>query len=239
MRFLMLETELRYVNLSRMIRLTFLTFLVFGFFFGPAIQASVLVWDRTEVSLEMAPDQKDIRATFNVTNKGDDTVRISRIKTSCGCTGSIVDRKILKPGEATEVIATFNRGRRQGMNRNRLQVFIDDQKAPVATLQMTVNIPSLVEAKPQIVFWSPKSSKTSRQVVVTLDERYVEDIEKIEFDESQIEVVVEENPEKTNSLTLKVTPRSFDSLQRETITIHASGPDGRKAQTRIQTLVQP
>ena len=220
-------------------RLTLLTFLVFSFFVGPTIRASVLVWDRTEAKLEMAPDQEDIRATFKVTNQGDDTVRINRIKTSCGCTGSIIDRKILKPGEATEIIATFNRGRRQGLNRNRLEVFIDSQKAAVATLRMSVDIPVLIEAKPKIVYWSPKSSKTDRKVAVTLDDRYVTEIEKIDYDKNKLEVVVEKAPGKTKDLILKITPHAFDALQRETITIYASGPNGRKAQARILSLVQP
>jgi len=222
-----------------MMRPTLLTFLVFGLLVGPTIQASVLVWDRTEAKLEMAPDQKNIRASFKVTNEGDDTVRISRIKTSCGCTGSVIDRKILKPGEATEIIATFNRGRRQGLNRNRLEVFIDSQKAAVATLRMSVDIPVLIEAKPKIVYWSPKSSKTHRQVAVTLDERYVTEIENIDYNKKKLDVVVEKAAGKTKDLILKITPHNFDALQRETITIYASGPNGRKAQARILSLVQP
>ena len=222
-----------------MMRPTLLTFLVFGLLVGPTIQASVLVWDRTEAKLEMAPDQKNIRASFKVTNEGDDTVRISRIKTSCGCTGSVIDRKILKPGEATEIIATFNRGRRQGLNRNRLEVFIDSQKAPVATLRMSVDIPALIEAKPKIVFWSPKNSKSHRRVVLTLDERYVTEIDKIEYDENKLDVAVEKAPGEKKGLILKITPHAFDTLQRETVTIYASGPNGRKAQARIHSLVQP
>ncbi|MFP4156698.1 MAG: DUF1573 domain-containing protein [Opitutales bacterium] len=221
------------------IRLTLLRLLVFTVLAGTTATAAQLVWDRTEVELEMEPDQKDIRAAFRVTNKGEDTVRINRIKSSCGCTGSIIDRKILEPGEATEVIGTFHRGRREGLNRNRLEVFIDDEKTPVATLQMTVKIPRLIEATPQIVYWSPTQAKTPRQVRVKLHENYLSRIDDIEYNRKMLELTVEDDPQDQSAKVLKILPRSFETVQRETITVRASGPQGRKAETRIHSLVRP
>ena len=206
---------------------------------GDTLKASELKWDRTEVTLEMEPDQSEIRASFVVTNYDETPVRISRIETSCGCTGSIIDRKILEPGKSSEIIAVFNRGRREGLNRNRLEVFIDGQREPVATLRMAVDIPTLIEAIPRIVFWSPNSSKTDRQVAISLDKRYVNEIIDLKYNEDRLNVVVEKNPETPEKLILKIIPDSFDSLQRETITLYARGPGGREAQAEIHSLVQP
>jgi hypothetical protein len=220
-------------------RLTLLRFLVFTVLSGSTVAAAQLAWDRTEVELEMAPDQKDIRAAFTVTNKGEDTVRISRIKTSCGCTGSIIKRKILEPSETTEVVGTFHRGRREGLNRNKLEVFIDEEKAPVATLRMTVKIPRLIEATPKVVYWSPTHAKTPRQVRVQLDESYLNRIDEIEYNREMLELVIEDDPQDQTAKVLKILPRSFETVQRETITVRASGPNGRKAETRIHCLVRP
>jgi len=120
---------------------------------------SNLSWDRTEVKLEMEPEQKEIRASFKVTNEGEDRIRISRINTSCGCTGSIIDRKILNPGDTTKIIATFNKGKRQGLNRLQLDVFIDSQAEAVATLRMNVQIPNLVEAMPRVVYFQKRAAR--------------------------------------------------------------------------------
>lgn len=203
------------------------------------LSASLLTWDRTEVTLEMEPDQKEITATYRVSNSGDATVRISRIKTSCGCTGSVIDRKILEPGESTEIKATFNKGRRQGLNQNRLEVFIDGQRDAVAMLRMSVNIPKLIDPVPQIVFWSATNAKTARTVTVTLDKRYVRQIDDIDYNRERLDITVEPDPANSAKQVLRILPKSFDSLQRETITIRASGPDGRKAEAMIQSLVQP
>jgi hypothetical protein len=188
----------------------------------------------------MEPEQEQARATFTVKNEGDKTVRIARIKTSCGCTGSILDKKIIEPGESTEIIATFNKGKRQGLNRNRLQVFLDSEPDAVVTLLMNVEIPTLIEAMPQIVYWSPDSSKTERRVRLTLDKHYMNEIVRIDYDHAQLKVTEEPgDPEQGIERVLVVEPKDYSTLYRGTITIFGSGPDGRKAETRVHAFVQP
>lgn len=203
------------------------------------LHGSTLSWDRTEVDLEMKPEQKEIEASFNVTNKGEDRIRIARIKTSCGCTGTVIDRKILRPGESTEIVATFNKGKRQGLNRLQLDVFIDSQADAIATLRMNVAIPELIEATPKIVYWTPSSTKSARQTRITLDERYVDTIDSIDYDRKKLEVVEEADPSGKANRILRITPKSFDTLYRGTVTVKASGKDGRKAESRIMAFVQP
>ena len=61
------------------------------------LDASTLVWDRTEVRIEMGPDEEETRASFKVTNEGEKVVRIARVKSNCGCTNTILNKKILPP----------------------------------------------------------------------------------------------------------------------------------------------
>ncbi|MFU8847810.1 MAG: DUF1573 domain-containing protein [Opitutales bacterium] len=203
------------------------------------VHGSTLSWDRTEVDLEMEPDQKEIRASYKVTNRGEERIRFSRVKTSCGCTASVLNRKILEPGDTTEIVATFNKGKRQGLNRLHLDVFIDSQAEAVATLRMNVQIPKLIEAMPQLVYWTPSSSKTARQVTLTLDQRYLDTIDQIDYDANKLDVAEEADPTGKASRILRITPKSFDTLYRGTITVKASGPDGRKEEARVMTFVQP
>lgn len=201
------------------------------------LSGAQLSWDRTEVALDMEPEQHSIRASFNVTNEGTEPVRITRIKTSCGCTGSVVDRKIIPPGESTEIIGTFNRGKRQGLNTNRLQVYIDGEIQPVSTLTMTVRIPKLIDAKPHIVYWTPSGSRAERQVQLKLDPRYVDTITKVDYDESRLAVTTEDRGDATT--LLRISPIDNGELYRGSITIHAAGQDGRTAETRVHAFIQP
>ncbi|MEO0508944.1 MAG: DUF1573 domain-containing protein [Verrucomicrobiota bacterium] len=206
---------------------------------GNFLQANSLTWDRTKVDLEMTPEQEVIGAEFTVTNNGKDAVRISKINSSCGCTGSIIDRKILNSGESTAITATFNKGKRQGLNRSRLEVYIDGEEKAIATLSMNIKIPKLVEAMPQLIYWSPSGTKTARQIKIALDKRYVNKITKIEFDEDRLEVIEEEDPQGKVSRILSVKPKSFDFAYRGTITVFAKGPDEQEAEARIHAILQP
>lgn len=220
-------------------RLSIILLTSLGLLLANLLAASNLSWDRTEVKLEMKPEQKEVRASFKVTNEGEDRVRISQVKTSCGCTGSIIDRKILDPGDTTEIIATFNKGKRQGLNRLQLDVFIDSQAEAVATLRMNVEIPELVDAMPQVVYWNPSGSKNERRVAVTLDKRYVDEITSIDYDRNKLNVAEEKDPSGKATRLLRITPKSYDELYRGTITVTAKGKEGRKAEAKILTLVQP
>ncbi|MBL6919047.1 MAG: DUF1573 domain-containing protein [Puniceicoccaceae bacterium] len=221
----------------------FTRLILFAFLFVACdsfLKASALLWDQTEVRIEMKPDQEEARATFKVTNEGEKVVRIARVTSNCGCTGAILNKKIIPPGESTEIVATFNKGKRQGLNRNRLQVYLDSQADAVVTLKMNVQIPTLIEALPQIVYWSPGSSKTSRHVRLVVDERYIDQILLVDYDHSQLTVIQEpSDPKKNDGLVLTVEPKDFSKLYRGTITVYGSGADGRKAEARVHAFVQP
>lgn len=201
------------------------------------ISAAMLEWDRTEATLDLEPDQALIRASFKVTNRGEEPVRINRIQTSCGCTGSVVDRKIMNPGESTEIIGTFKRGKRQGVSTNRLKVYLDGESEPTKTLTMTVRIPKLIDAKPQIVYWTPSSGDVERQVRVTLDERYVNKIEGLNYDQSRLDVTLERVKGEAVEYLLKITPKPSEEGYRGTITINAEGPQ-RKEQSGVHAFLQ-
>lgn len=217
----------------------FLAIPLLALFLPLAAEASRLEWNQTEARIEMDPGQEEARAEFVVTNKGDETVRIARVKTSCGCTSSILKQKIIKPGETTTITGTFNKGKRQGLNHNKLEVFLDDQPEAVATLHMVVQVPKLVDAQPQIVYWNPTTSKTERHIRIKLDKRYVNEISSIEYDHSLLTITEEVDADGRVDRILHILPKSFEKQTRETVVIKARGADGMKAEARLHIFVQP
>ena len=204
------------------------------------LDASTLVWDQTEVRIEMGPDEEEARASFKVTNEGEKIVRIASVKSNCGCTNTILNKKILPPGESAEIVAVFSKGKRQGLNRNRLQVYLDSQVDALVTLKMNVQIPALIETRPQIVYWKPESPKSSLPVRLVMDKRYIDQILQIDYDRSRLIVTQEGGDSKNNDvLILKVKPKDFSKHYRGTITVYAGGPGSRKVETRVHAFVQP
>ena len=138
------------------------------------------------------------------------------------------------------IVGVFNKGKRQGQNRYKLRVYLDDLTEPVATLSMNVRIPTLIEAKPQIVYWKEGSAKSARRIQLTLDSNYIDEILGIDYDPERLRVT--EEPSKLGAgvaRVLIVEPKSYGLPYRGAITVYASGPGGRKAETRVHTFVQP
>ena len=205
-----------------------------------AATASTLVWDKLEAYVEMTPEQDEARASFKVTNKGEKTLRIAEIKASCSCTSSIINGKILEPGATREIIGIFNKGKRQGQNRYKLRVYLDNLTEPVATLSMNVRIPTLIEAKPQVVYWKEDSGKSARHIQLTLNPDYIDEILRVDYDRVRLNVTEEPSTPKSGSdRVLIVEPKSYDLPYRGMITVYGIGPGGREANTRIHAFVQP
>ena len=217
----------------------FLTIPLLALLLPAAANASRLEWNQTEARIELKPDQEEAQTEFVVTNKGDETVRIARVRTSCGCTSSILNKKIINPGESTTITAIFNKGKRQGLNHNKLEVFLDDQTDPVAKLHMIVQVPKLVDAQPQIVYWNPSTARSERRVRIKLDKRYVSEITSIEYDRSTLTITAESDPDGRVDRILRILPKSFETQIRESVLIHARGADVMKAEARLHIFVQP
>ena len=212
---------------------------VLAFFLAQFSYAYELEWDQTKVEIELKPDETEAKAEFIVTNKGERKLSIDRVKTSCGCTGSILNQKDLEPGESTTIIGTFKKGNRLGLNHNRLQVFLKDQIEPVATLHMIVRVPRLIQASPSILYWNKSSTKTERQVQIKLDDQYLSEISNIEYDPELISISETDDSSDNSSRILTILPKSFDKPLRHTVLIKAASKNGLTAEMKLQVFVNP
>ncbi len=77
---------------------------------------------------------------FVVTNTGDQTLSITNVVTSCGCTTAALDKRDLAPGESVSVTATVNTTGFQGTVTRTVSVSSNDPVNPTAVLQMVLTI---------------------------------------------------------------------------------------------------
>lgn len=113
-----------------------------------------LTWDKTEIELRPKPGDENAVATFKYTNKGDKPIRITNVKSSCGCTVPALKKNEVAPGESGEITATFNIGNRTGTQVKTVRVDTDDPTQPTANLVLKAVIPELVQVQPAFVWWS-------------------------------------------------------------------------------------
>jgi len=220
-------------------RRSYTHFLILFFIGTLSLQANPLSWDRTEAAVELGPDVTEASASYIATNNSDAVIQISKIETSCGCTGSVVDKKRLQPSESTAVVATFHKGKRTSGGTNKLQVFLDDAPQPSATLKLKVEIATPIRVNPQIVYWNASSASTERSVQVTLDLRYTSELAAIEYDTERLTVTRKSNSENPSLLTLSILPKSFETALRQSIILRSKPTkDQSSAEAKIHVFVQ-
>lgn len=204
-----------------------------------AAGATPLAWEQTSIEVRLTPGMETAEAIFQATNQGRETVRFSRFQSSCGCTAVALEDPLLEPGETASIKAVFTREGRQGVRRNRIQVFTDDATEPTATLVFTVDIPRLLSLQPAVIFWTPNAAPAPRTVTIELDGSHLTELAEVKYARSVLEVGEPTPGAKPHQFNLSLQPLRYDQALRETVQIIARGPDGFEEEVRLQIFVQP
>ncbi|MDD2706996.1 MAG: DUF1573 domain-containing protein [Verrucomicrobiae bacterium] len=128
-----------------------------------------LKWDCREMDFSPTPLESRIIAHFTFTNSGKKPVAIAAVKSSCGCTSLMGDKKVYQPGERGEITAVFEFGQRVGAQEKTIVVQSDDPVEPTALLKFKVTIPEIIRMAPLFVNWfkgEPAEAKTVTLKVV-------------------------------------------------------------------------
>jgi hypothetical protein len=81
-------------------------------------------------------------------NVGEDTLKIKRVQSSCGCTAALVSKREIAPGEKGEVRVTFNsRGFRGKVNK---YIYVDTNEPTQSTKKLSVSANIEVPPQPSI-----------------------------------------------------------------------------------------
>ncbi len=76
------------------------------------------------------------RVYYTITNNGKSPLIIRDVKTACGCTGTILQKNVLAPGESTLIQAEFRALGRSGDVSKPIYVIVNDPKMPVIELEI-------------------------------------------------------------------------------------------------------
>ena len=83
---------------------------------------------------------KTVVHDFVIFNEGGDTLKISKVKASCGCTAANPTKTTLIPGDSTSIKVEFNTKRRKGAQRKFIYVFSNDPETPQLRLTFNANV---------------------------------------------------------------------------------------------------
>ncbi len=98
---------------------------------SPCIEASPLSFDFGKIK-----EGPIYKTKFRVDNCGDAPLRILHVRTSCGCTGVVIGKKILNPSESTNVMVTFHSAGISGPFRKYISIQSNDPTCPNLLLEI-------------------------------------------------------------------------------------------------------
>lgn len=87
-----------------------------------------------------AIEGEKITYAYQFTNTGKSDLKIESVKASCGCTATAPKDEIIKPGEHSEIVATFNSQGRVGQQRKTITVRTNDPDQPVVQLMLQLKV---------------------------------------------------------------------------------------------------
>lgn len=121
--------------------------------------------------------------TFRVPNRGDATLRIDHVKSSCGCTVAVLSEREVPPGGEARVAVSLDTARLAGRTTKTVNVYTNDPDAPVVGLSLAGQVVADLVLTPELLYLGHirRGESTRREVVITSGrpgDRYV--VERVE-----------------------------------------------------------
>lgn len=98
------------------------------------------------------PKNSPLKADVYIKNAGNQTLKISEVKPTCGCTTAPLDKYELAPGEQTLMKVTLNITSYSGKVTKSIRVSSNDPNAAVKMVTLKTNVIRPIEIKPTTYF---------------------------------------------------------------------------------------
>ncbi|MBZ0171553.1 MAG: DUF1573 domain-containing protein, partial [Phycisphaerales bacterium] len=95
-------------------------------------------------------DHEKVTHKFEFSNVGAETLTVTDVRSSCGCTVPELTKKVYAPGESGEVTVIFNPANRSDKQHKVITVTTNSKTTPTARLTITSNVTKVLEIEPPI-----------------------------------------------------------------------------------------
>ena len=184
-----------------------------------------LSFEKVVIEDVIAPGEKSYPFEFAFENTGDDTVEISEIKTTCGCTTAKLDKMSYAPGESGVIKGTFSVGSRQGLQEKKVRVLTKSLTQPEIQLALKLNIPQLVTMKPGLLLWRVGSEPDAKTLRISPNTDLGAEVLSVECESSDFAVEKLPKAEGANEYEVVVAPLKTESSSRGLIKVTVAVAD--------------
>jgi len=129
---------------------------------GPAIEFKNTLFDFGEIRQDELA-----HGVFTFENRGNESLVIENLSTSCSCTAAVVSATTVPPGESGGIRASFHPGNRRGRQTSAISVHSNDKQAPETRLILTGIVKAGVQWSPRRIDFGqiPMGQRVARRVV--------------------------------------------------------------------------
>ena len=124
-----------------------------GIYLQPAIPGEKtgprIFFPQKTAFLEKLPSGGRAKYNFEFTNKGDETLVVDEIKTSCGCTNAMPSQKEIPPGGSGTIKVTFDSHGFLGNVSKEIEVYTNDPGHPVTALSLKAEVLPTIQVEPK------------------------------------------------------------------------------------------
>ncbi len=118
---------------------------------GKDLNRPVIDFDTKSKDLGRVEEGTKLEFYYEITNKGNEPLKISKVKGSCGCTNVRVEKDELAPGEITKLLGVFNSKGRPGLQTKTITVTSNDPRQSNATLTFKTYVSQEISVKPRSI----------------------------------------------------------------------------------------
>lgn len=126
----------------------------------PFLMPALLMAQAPKISFEsthfdfgrISPDKK-VSHLYKVTNTGNAILSITNVRPACGCTSTVTGQWSIKPGESTQIEATFDPKGQRGIVRKSIVVISNDPAAPQTTLTFDAEVVQPIQPNKDNIFF--------------------------------------------------------------------------------------
>lgn len=97
-------------------------------------------FEQTEYDGGVVIEGEKVTYAYKFTNTGQTDLEIENVRASCGCTASSPKDKVIKPGQTSEITATFNSTGRLGLQQKSITVRSNDPDNGTVVLRLKVTV---------------------------------------------------------------------------------------------------
>jgi len=176
---------------------------------------------------------ENVEHIYQFENKGNDTLKITRVKPSCGCTAAVLTNNTIPPGETGEIKATFKTASYGGKIKKSITVSSNDPDTPRQKLTISGEVIEDITIKPRnINFGSIQADVPSDKTIsVSIKSQSGPDFKIEKITASKPFVITSIAEERDGEYTVDVTLKDYHKIGRFSgrITLQTNNTKQKKA----------